>query len=76
MSHGVGNYIRAITSDIQEKVTPLMRSFSTNFIYPTLTAELSKIHLELHPHFEFKKERDGGRSSFSRASVFFNIIDS
>ncbi|KIJ06047.1 hypothetical protein PAXINDRAFT_20735 [Paxillus involutus ATCC 200175] len=58
MSHGVGNYIRAITSDIQEKVTPLMRSFSTNFIYPTLTAELSKIYLELHPHFEFKKERD------------------
>ncbi|KAF8840465.1 hypothetical protein BDN67DRAFT_644579 [Paxillus ammoniavirescens] len=58
MSHGVGNYIRTITSTVQEKVTPLMRSFSTNFIYPTLMAELSKIHLELHPHFEFKKERD------------------
>ncbi|KIK81641.1 hypothetical protein PAXRUDRAFT_832706 [Paxillus rubicundulus Ve08.2h10] len=58
MSHGVGNYIRSITSAVQEKVTPLMRSFSTNFIYPTLTAELSKIHLELHPRLEFKKERD------------------
>ncbi|KAF9221084.1 hypothetical protein BS17DRAFT_785885 [Gyrodon lividus] len=58
ISHGIGNYIRSITSAIEAKVTSTIRSFSTNFIYPTLMSELSKIRMELRPHFEFKKERD------------------
>ncbi|KIJ67229.1 hypothetical protein HYDPIDRAFT_107958 [Hydnomerulius pinastri MD-312] len=58
MSCGIGDYIRATTLAAEQKVTPAMRSFSTNYIYPILTSELSKIGTGLHPRFEFEKERD------------------
>ncbi|KAH7886679.1 hypothetical protein F5I97DRAFT_1025287 [Phlebopus sp. FC_14] len=58
MSLGVGEYIREITSAVGTQVTSAMRSFSTNIIYPTMTAELSRIDAGLHPRFDFEKHRD------------------
>ncbi|KAI6144341.1 hypothetical protein BKA82DRAFT_1003728 [Pisolithus tinctorius] len=58
MSCGVGEYIRTIVSSVESKLTSQMRSFSNNYIHPTLQSELSKIDPGLYPHFEFEKERD------------------
>ncbi|KAG6334574.1 hypothetical protein ID866_4511 [Astraeus odoratus] len=58
MSRGIGDYIRSIASSVETKLTPQMRSFSANYVYPTLQSELSKISPSLHPRFEFERERD------------------
>ncbi|KAI6001819.1 hypothetical protein EDD15DRAFT_2227665 [Pisolithus albus] len=69
MSRGIGEYIRSIVSSVESKLTSQMRSFSHNYIYPTLQSELSKIESGLYPHFEFDKERDAvGATLFVRLS--------
>lgn len=40
-------------------MTPQMRSFSSNYVFPTLQSELSKLDPVLHPQIEYHKERDG-----------------
>ncbi|KAI6127086.1 hypothetical protein F5141DRAFT_1085435 [Pisolithus sp. B1] len=70
MSRGIGGYIRSIISSVESKLTPQMRSFSHNYIYPTLQSELSKIDFGLYPHFEFDKERDAvGATLFVKLST-------
>ena len=64
MSEGIGDYIRSITSAVDNKVTLIMRSFSSSLVYPALTSGLSKIDRDLHPHFEYHKERDGKHFAF------------
>ncbi|KAG9312604.1 hypothetical protein JVU11DRAFT_7001 [Chiua virens] len=58
MSEGIGDYIRAIASAVDNKTTTTMRSFSSSLVYPALTSELTKIDASLHPHFEYNRERD------------------
>ncbi|KAH0835640.1 hypothetical protein J3R83DRAFT_9390 [Lanmaoa asiatica] len=64
MSEGIGDYIRSIASAVGTKITPMMCSFLSSLIYSALTSELSKINTDLHPHFEYDKERDGWYLSF------------
>lgn len=59
MSRGVGDYIRNIASSVELKVTPQMRSFSSNYVFPTLQSELNKIDPALHPQVEYGKQKDG-----------------
>jgi len=59
MSRGVGDYIRSIAASVESKVTPQMRSFSSNYVFPTLQSELNKIDPALHPQVEYGKQRDG-----------------
>lgn len=66
MAEGIGNYIRSIASDVDTKVTPAMRSFSSSLVYPALTSELSRMDTNLHPYFEYDKERDGWDLSLAR----------
>lgn len=69
MSRGIGEYIRSIVSSVESKLTSQMRSFSHNYIYPTLQSELNKIESGLYPHFEFDKERDAvGATLFVKLS--------
>ncbi|KAL4062794.1 hypothetical protein V8B97DRAFT_1994013 [Scleroderma yunnanense] len=58
MTRGVGDYIRSIAMSVELKVTPKMRSFSSNYIYPTLQSELNKINSALHPEIQYTKDRD------------------
>ncbi|KIM64482.1 hypothetical protein SCLCIDRAFT_115071 [Scleroderma citrinum Foug A] len=58
MSRGVGDYIRTIASSVELKVTPQMRSFSSNYVFPTLQSELNKIDPALHPQVEYGKQKD------------------
>lgn len=59
MSEGIGDYIRSVMAAVDAKVTHTMRSFASGLVYPALMSELSKIAIDLHPHFEYDKERDG-----------------
>ena len=69
MSEGIGNYIRSIISVVDSKITPKMRSFSSSLVQPALNSALNKIDTELHPRFEYNKERNGSRFPLSCLAV-------
>lgn len=73
MSERIGDYIRSITSAVDTKITHTMRSFSSGLVYPTLMSELSKIETDLHPHFEYDKERDGWHLSLIHLEILTRI---
>jgi hypothetical protein len=59
MSQGLGDYIRAIGTAAQNRVTDDMRTLANERIFPTITSEYHKVKPGMHPIFEYVKERDG-----------------
>jgi hypothetical protein len=59
MSQGIGNYIRAIGQAVENKVTPAMRKFATEQVFPALVSECAKIKPGTHPVYEYPKDQDG-----------------
>ncbi|KAG1744954.1 uncharacterized protein EDB91DRAFT_1345827 [Suillus paluster] len=57
LSHGAGDYMRAIGKAVEAKVTPLMKSWVNDQVYPVLLSEYSKIRTP-HPDFTYEKEKD------------------
>jgi hypothetical protein len=59
ISQGVGDYIRGIGREMENKITPTMRRWANDFIFPTLGSECSKVKPGTHPRYDFQKEKDG-----------------
>lgn len=71
ISQGVGDYIRGVIHELECKVTPIMRRWANEVIFPTLGSECGKIKPGTHPRYDFPKERDG-MTLFSFVFVFFS----
>jgi hypothetical protein len=59
ISQGVGDYIRAVGKEVEEKITPIMRRWANDLIFPLLGLECSKVKPGTHPRYDFQKEKDG-----------------
>ncbi|KAG0704119.1 hypothetical protein DFH29DRAFT_913781 [Suillus ampliporus] len=57
LSRGAGDYMRAIGKAVEARVTPLMKSWVNDQVYPVLLSEYSKIRVR-HPDFTYEKEKD------------------
>lgn len=56
---GVGDYIRSVGKATENKITPAMKRWANEMIFPTLGSECHKIEPGLHPRYDFQKEKDG-----------------
>lgn len=56
---GVGDYIRSVTREMVDKITPTMKRWANDMIFPTLGSECHKIEPGMHPRYDFQKEKDG-----------------
>ena len=59
ISQGVGDYIRAIGQAMENKITPIMRRWANDLIFPALASECNKAIPSSHPRYDFPKEKDG-----------------
>ncbi|KAG1767160.1 hypothetical protein EV702DRAFT_1147624 [Suillus placidus] len=57
LSHGAGDYMRAIGKAVEARVTPLMKTWVNDQIYPVLLSEYNKVR-NRHPNFTYEKEKD------------------
>lgn len=57
LSHGAGEYIRAIGKAVEARVTPLMKTWVNDQIYPVFLSEYNKLRGR-HPNFTYEKEKD------------------
>ncbi|KAG1770711.1 hypothetical protein EDD22DRAFT_948318 [Suillus occidentalis] len=57
LSHGAGEYVRAIGKAVEARVTPLMKTWVNDQIYPVLLSEYNKLRGR-HPNFTYEKEKD------------------
>jgi hypothetical protein len=73
MSQGVGSYIRSVGEEVENKVTPSMRKWANEQIFPILGSEFSKIKPAGHPTYDFEKEKDGMLSLQTLFSSFRQI---
>jgi hypothetical protein len=58
LSHGAGDYMRAIGKAVEARVTPLMKTWVNDQVYPVLLSEYNKLS-NRHPNFTYEKEKDG-----------------
>jgi hypothetical protein len=58
ISQGVGDYIRRIGQAMENKITPIMRRWANDLIFPMLGSEC-KVNPGTHPRYDFPKEKDG-----------------
>lgn len=58
LSQGAGDYMRAIGKAVEERVTPLMKTWVNDQVYPVLLSEYNKLRGR-HPNFTYEKEKDG-----------------
>jgi hypothetical protein len=59
ISQGVGDYIRAIKDSVDTKVTPAMRQWVNELVFPILSFEWQKYRPNEQLLFEFTSEQDG-----------------
>lgn len=59
ISQGVGDYIRNIGQLMEDKVSPTMRRWANDYIFPILGSENSKVRPGTHPRYDFVREKDG-----------------
>ncbi|KAG1907855.1 uncharacterized protein F5891DRAFT_216949 [Suillus fuscotomentosus] len=57
LSQGAGDYMRAIGKAVEERVTPLMKTWVNDQVYPVLLSEYNKLRGR-HPNFTYEKEKD------------------
>ncbi|KAG1808703.1 uncharacterized protein BJ212DRAFT_1590062 [Suillus subaureus] len=57
LSHGAGDYMRAIGKAVEARVTPLMKTWVNDQVYPVLLSEYNKLR-NRHPNFTYEKEKD------------------
>lgn len=57
LSQGAGDHMRAIGKAVEARVTPLMKSWVNDQVYPVLLSEYNKIRSR-HPGFTYEKEKD------------------
>lgn len=57
LSHGAGDYMRAIGKAVEARVTPLMKTWVNDQVYPVLLSEYNKLRSR-HPNFTYEKEKD------------------
>lgn len=57
LSHGAGDYMRAIGKAVEARVTPLMKTWVNDQVYPVLLSEYNKLRGR-HPNFTYEKEKD------------------
>ncbi|KAG2157757.1 uncharacterized protein EDB93DRAFT_1124492 [Suillus bovinus] len=57
LSQGAGDYMRAIGKAVEERVTPLMKTWVNDQVYPVLLSEYHKVRGR-HPNFTYEKEKD------------------
>jgi hypothetical protein len=57
LSHGAGDYMRAIGKAVEARVTPLMKTWVNDQVYPVLLSEYNKLS-NRHPNFTYEKEKD------------------
>lgn len=57
LSHGAGEYMRAIGKAVEARVTPLMKTWVNDQVYPVLLSEYNKVRSR-HPTFTYEKEKD------------------
>lgn len=69
---GVGDYIRGIGQEMENMITPIMRRWANDLIFPMLGSECSKVKPGTHPRYDFYKEKDGG--ALFVKSVFLSLI--
>lgn len=58
MSQGIGNYIRAVRDEIENRLPVIRRRLANERIIPTITHECHKAHA-LRPEYIFDNDRDG-----------------
>jgi len=73
LSHGVGDYVRAIGKAVESKVTPLMKSWANDQVYPILLSEYSKVRSG-HPAFAYEKDKDGRSLSYLPAESYSHSL--
>ena len=59
MSEHVGDYIRALTKEVDARLTPPMRRTVNDMLLPAIMAEYRTIWPEGGPEFEYDSENDG-----------------
>lgn len=59
MSQGLGDYIRGVNHEMENKITPEMRRRANDVIFPILGSECNKLKPPVHPRYEFPKDKDG-----------------
>ncbi|KAG2357074.1 hypothetical protein BDR07DRAFT_1380366 [Suillus spraguei] len=57
LSHGAGDYMRAIGKAVEARVTPLMKKWVNDQVYSILLSEYNKLRSR-HPNFTYEKEKD------------------
>ncbi|KAL0948377.1 hypothetical protein HGRIS_010959 [Hohenbuehelia grisea] len=55
ISQGIGAYIRTVTEEVQNKISPRMRRLANERIFPLFNAESLKIRPENYPVYEFER---------------------
>lgn len=59
MSEGVGDYIRAIIREVDNRLTPAMRKSVNDVLLPALLAEYRRVLPSANPEYEYQTEADG-----------------
>ena len=59
MLEGVGDYIRAIIKEVDDRLTPAMRKSANDVLLPMLFAEYRKLWPGGTPPFDYETEADG-----------------
>ena len=72
LSHGAGDYVRAIGKAIEARVTPSMKTWANDKVYPVLLSEYSKLKTG-HPNFTYEKEKDGWSHSYFSSRVVYSL---
>ncbi|KAF9467629.1 hypothetical protein BDZ94DRAFT_1248588 [Collybia nuda] len=58
MSQGIGDYIRCVGSEVENKISEYARKLANQTIYPGIIAECLKIRPNQHPEYTFTPDRD------------------
>jgi len=74
MSQGVGDYIRAVKQEAEQRLSPERRKLAHEKIIPSLTVECNKVRPGNRMAFVFMQERDGGLQARNPITIDFSFI--
>lgn len=74
MSQGLGDYIRSVKEQAEQRLSPERRKLAHEKIIPSLTVECNKVRPGNRMAFGFVQERDGALQAQKRITVDLSFI--
>lgn len=74
MSQDIGNYIRHVGLEVENKISEHARKLANQAIYPGIIAEYHKIRSNGHPEYSFYKDGDGKSTKSKQLQQSFHHL--